>query len=102
MLKKLETEMLSYGINYDDLAKLLKVEPKTISSKIVGDDEFTFIEICSIMELFPKQMTFDYLFEVQGDYEEVNVGFESDLNNTGTPKMLKIASEELAEVMKDF
>lgn len=101
MFKNLETEMLSHGIRQCDLVGLLKVEPNTISNKFAGVDEFTFIEIRSIMGLFPKQMTFDYLFAVQGDYEKVDIGFEGDIT-LETPKMLKMVSEELAEVTKDF
>lgn len=67
----LRAEMARRGIKGTDIAKALKISPKSAYNKINGITEFTLKETMTIRDEFFPGMTIDFLFN---DDKEKQVG----------------------------
>lgn len=67
MYKNLLAEMVRNDIDKKDLARTLQLSEKTVSNKLNGITAFTVPEAKVIMQMLPKNYTFDYLFTVDSE-----------------------------------
>lgn len=59
----LELEIYKKGLKLNRMAEQLGISPKTLSNKLKGTTEFTWLEICKIQKEFFPMFTKDELFE---------------------------------------
>ena len=59
----LRKEMMRWKVTQKDIAKALKISPKSINEKINGHTEFTLSEIDLIQKTYFKDLGIEYLFK---------------------------------------
>lgn len=66
MFRNLRAEMAREGINGIQVATKIGISDKAFRNKMLGSTEFTRSEMRKIKDVFPKKLTFEYLFELDG------------------------------------
>lgn len=64
MFRNLRAEMAREGLSGNAVAKEIGITGRSFSSKMQGASEFTRSEMKKVKCLFPKLLTFEYLFDL--------------------------------------
>ena len=66
MFRNLRAEMAREGVNGIQVAEKIGICDKAFRNKMNGTVEFTRLEMKRIKSLFPKELTYEYLFDLDG------------------------------------
>lgn len=104
---KIQEYLNSNGIESSFLAHQLNIDNNSLNTKLSGNSEISteeYVAICNALDVdynyFFNAIEKNHLMSTQDTAEEITE--VKVTKKSKQPKMLKIASEELAEVMKDF
>lgn len=63
MYRNLMAEMARRDLTTDDLAKIIKINPRTVRNKLYGRTEFKWPEVIKIRDSIAPDKTLEELFE---------------------------------------
>lgn len=63
MYRNLMAEMVRRDLTADDLAKIIKINPRTVRNKLFGRTEFKWPEVIMIRDSIAPDKTLEELFE---------------------------------------
>jgi predicted transcriptional regulator len=67
MYRNLMAEMVRRNLTVDDLAKIIKIDPRTLRNRIYGRTDFKWPEVTKIRDNIAPDKTLEELFEKSSD-----------------------------------